>query len=140
MLLQLADQCFQQLRLCHVVTLSYPDVFTLGKADATLPLDECVARIMFVDNDMSHMRIAAVLLDDLYDVIWRAVIKNDDLKILIGLVQYAVDALLQIGRMVLVGIDDAYGRSHGVLYYWCITSSNKRPAWSKRNWCLYSLA
>jgi hypothetical protein len=58
------------------------------------------------------MRIAAILFNNLYTVVRRAVVEDDDLKVLIGLVQHTVYALLQIGCMIVVGDDDAYSGRH----------------------------
>ena len=79
---------------------------TLGEGNAFVPLAECRAAVYFVEDDMAHMRIAAVAFHNLTTSIRRAVIQQDKFKVQEGLVQDALNALLQEGCVVIVGDDD----------------------------------
>ena len=80
--LQAADQRPQQLRQGHVVALGYPEVLAPVQPDAPLPLQEGIAGVLLVGNDMADVRMVLILVDDRQAVVGRAVVKDDELEVL----------------------------------------------------------
>lgn len=58
------------------------------------------------------MFVRTILLNNLTTVVRRAIIKNNQFKVLIGLIQYALDASIKIRSVVIVGDYDRYFWTH----------------------------
>ena len=104
--LQLSDQSAQKVRLGHVVALGNPYVFALGEAETAVPLQESAARVLLVAHHAAHSAVALIARYHLKTVVRRAVVEDDNLYRLVGLREYAFDALRQESSVVVVRNDD----------------------------------
>ena len=74
---EFADECLQKIALCGIVALCHPEVFALCKCEAALPLQEGVAGVVLVEDNLSHARVMAIGLHDGATVIGGAVVEQE---------------------------------------------------------------
>ena len=103
---RLDQHCCQEFRFRPVVTLRNPNPLTLCQFEPFPPLAESTSAIDLVKDNLTHLRMMAILLNDGTALIRGTIVKNDQLEILKALFQDAIDALLQEWRMVKVGYYD----------------------------------
>ena len=102
------NRLFQKLRLGIVVAFGNPNEFALCKVETSFPLDECVACVMFVDDNLLDVRIVFVFVDYRETVVCGAVVQDSDLKIFVRLLKHTFYSLAQICGVVVVWDYDAY--------------------------------
>ena len=73
-----------------------------------LPLNKGIACILLVYDDVSHMRVVFIFVDNRQTVVCGFVVQDDDLKVLKALGKNTVNSFTQIFAMIVVGYDDAY--------------------------------
>ena len=78
---ELADECLQEVGLCGIVALCHPEVFTLCKCEAALPLQEGVAGVVLVEDDLPHARVVAIGIHDGAAVIGGAVVEQEHFQV-----------------------------------------------------------
>lgn len=102
---ELGDAFFEEGRGGFIVALGNPDVLALCQFKSFVPLHEGRPAVLFVVDDMRHAGVVAVCLDDVTAVVGGAVVENDDLEIVVGLVEYRVDASVQKAGVAVIGYD-----------------------------------
>ena len=104
--LKYSHQPLEQPRVGIIVRFRNPDVFSLCQAHALVPLLEWAAGIYAVKLE-SYSGIARVVLENRSAFVGRAVVQQDQLEILIGLPQHALDPRLEEARVIVIRDDDA---------------------------------
>ena len=108
--LQTADESLQEPPIREVVGLCDPDVLPLSQIDPPIPLGKYTSRVAVVFED-SDPFAGEVVAKHILAVVGRSIVEIDDLKVLIGLQEDAVDPLPQKAGIVVVGNDDGDGGS-----------------------------
>ena len=92
-----------------IVRFGNPNVLALGQIHTLFPLPEWTARIVFVKAGTYSSILRGVPFYYLTAVVGGAIIEDDNLNIIVGLMKNALNPLWQKAGVVVIGNYYAYG-------------------------------
>lgn len=105
---ELRHATLQKPGVAEVVALGDPDVLATCQFEAAKPLPERRTAVRIVADDVADARLGAIAFKDRPTAVGRGIVKQDHLDVPVALTEHAPDALLQPGRMTIVGDNDRY--------------------------------